>query len=96
MIIALIHIEKASLIHPMVLMLLGLIFSLYGKFTKKIVSFVGRAFILGGFLYLFSLDLIATKDFLHKYLWIFMVLFNGLGLCLMGFVLKKSSSPLVD
>ena len=77
-------IGQGQLIHPMVFVLLGFLFSIYGKFSIQAVSIVAWTYIVGGVLYAYL-----TK-FNLPHLWIYFTAYNGLSLIVMGIFLKKT------
>lgn len=76
------------LIHPMVFILLGLMFSLYGRFTIPAVSYIAYSYIILGSLYVYL-----NKTAEIPNLWIYMLVYNGLSYIAMGLLLRRSSAP---
>ena len=76
-------IGQGQLIHPMVFILLGFLFSLYGRFSIPAVSHIAWSYLVAGVGYAYL-----TK-FNLEHLWIAFVIFQGLSLVVMGLFLRK-------
>ncbi|MBI5631756.1 MAG: hypothetical protein HY921_12835 [Elusimicrobia bacterium] len=76
-------IGQGQLIHPMVFILLGFLFSLYGMFSISAVSYIAWSYLFCGVVYAYL-----TK-FNIPYLPLGFALYNGLSLIMMGFCLRK-------
>lgn len=76
-------INQGQLIHPVVFILLGLYFSLYGRFSIPAVSYIAWSYIIIGPLYAY-----ATKFDIPN-LWIYLTVYNGLSYVLMGVLLRR-------
>lgn len=70
----------------MVFILLGFLFSLYGRFSIPAVSVIAWSYLVGGVGYAYL-----TK-FNLEYLWIAFVLYQGLSLVVMGLFLRKEKA----
>lgn len=81
-------IEQYQLIHPIVFVLLGLLFNLYGRFTTKAVTYIAWSYIFLGFAYA-----LLTKMQIPN-LWIYMTVYNGLSYIAMGIFLLKERNNL--
>ncbi len=68
----------SELIAPMTLILVGCLYALFGQFTPTIVSVTACAFIAGGLAGIF----LTTLGIPH--LWMYLVVYQGLGCVLMG------------
>jgi hypothetical protein len=78
--------EQYQLIHPIVFILLGLLFNLYGRFTVKAVTMIAWSYIFLGFIY----ALLNKQHIPH--LWIYMTIYNGLSYIAMGIFLRKEKA----
>ena len=88
MVYVLSYVGEPQLIHPIVLVLLGLLFNLYGRFTIPVVNIISWSYIILGLLY-GALSKIAIPN-----LWIYMSLYNGLTYILMGVLLKREQKEI--
>lgn len=79
-------IQQWQFIHPMVFVFLGLMFSLYGKFTIPAVSYIAYSYIGLGFVYIY------LTQFHIPNLWIYMLVYNGLSYIAMGLFLRKEQA----
>ena len=70
-----------ELICPIILILVGCLFALFGQFTPFIVTAVACSYIIGGIIGIY----ISTLPIPH--LWMYLVSYLGLGLILMGLIL---------
>ena len=77
-------IGRYEFIHPLVLVVLGLMFSLYGRFTIPAVTYIAYSYIVLGFIYLYVSQMQVIPN-----LWIYIVVYNGLTYVLMGLFLKR-------
>jgi hypothetical protein len=84
--IALALVKQYQLIHPVVFILLGLMFSLYGRFTIPIVSYIAYSYIALGLVYIY------LNQMQIPYLWMYMVVYNGLSYIAMGVFLRKGNA----
>jgi hypothetical protein len=82
-IIALSVIGQFQLIHPITLILIGLLFNLYGKFTIPAVSYIAWSYIILGIAYI-----IMSKGQIPN-LWIYVTVYNGLSYVAMGMLLSR-------
>lgn len=78
-------IGQYQLIHPVVFVLLGFLFSLYGRFSIPAVSYIAWSYVVVGVAYAYL-----TK-FEVPNLWIYMTIYNGLGYVVMGAALRKEA-----
>ena len=78
-------IGQFQFIHPIVFLLLGFLFSLYGKYSIPAVTCISWTYTVAGVLYLYL-----TK-FHIPHLWVWFTLYNGLSYVLMGLFLCKAS-----
>lgn len=78
--------KQYQLIHPMVFIILGLMFSIYGRFTVPMVSYIAYSYIAFGLVYLY------LNQFEIPYLWAYMVVYNGLSYIVMGLFLRKQTA----
>ena len=83
MIIALSIVEEFQLIHPLVFILLGLLFNLYGRFTTNAMVYIAWSYIFLGFIYMILMK------YQIPHLWIYMTVYNGLSYIAMGLFLRK-------
>jgi hypothetical protein len=83
MIIALSVIGEFKLIHPVVFILLGLLFNLYGRFTINAMTYIAWSYIGLGFIYTL------LTQYQIPNLWIYMTVYNGLSYIAMGVLLRK-------
>ena len=75
--------NQAQLIYPFVLILLGLMFSIYGKFSIRVVSLFAWSYIFCGLLHLYLLK------FDIPFLSFYFLVYNGASYIAMGFLLDK-------
>ena len=78
-------IGQGQLIYPITLVLLGVLFSLYGRFSIPAVSWIAWSYIIGGLAYAWATPL----DIRH--MWIYMLLHHGLSYVVMGYLLQRAS-----
>lgn len=76
-------VNQGQLIHPLVFVLLGFLFYLYGQFSNKLVRLIAWSYIILGIFYIFM-----TK-FNIENLWIYFILYQGISLILLGNYLRK-------
>lgn len=79
-------IGKYEFIHPIVFVLLGLMWSLFGRFTIPAVTYIAYSYIGLGLIYLY------LNQMSIPYLWAYMVVYNGLSYFAMGLFLKKEQA----
>jgi len=77
-------INQGQLIHPVVFILLGLFFSLHGRFSIPAVSYIAWSYIIIGPLYAYM-----TK-FNIPNLWTYLTVYNGLSYVVMGLFLRRA------
>ena len=82
-ILILIPIGQGALVFPMAYLFLGILFSLYGKFSASKVSYIAWTYIILGLLYAYL-----TK-FNIAYLWVAFTTYLGLSYIIMGYFLCK-------
>jgi hypothetical protein len=73
-------------IHPIVFVLLGLMWSLFGRFTIPMVTYIAYSYIGLGLVYLY------LNQMHIPYLWAYMVAYNGISYFVMGLFLKKEQA----
>ena len=83
LVIVLSMVGQYQLIHSVTLILLGLLFNLYGRFTIPAVTYISWSYILIGLIY----AALSNQHF-HN-LWIAVLLYNGISYIVMGYLLKK-------
>jgi hypothetical protein len=83
-IVALLVIGQAQLAHPVVFILQGLLFNLYGRFSIPAVSWIAWSFIVVGIGYAL------LTPYQISNLWIYMLIYNGLAYVAMGFLLRRA------
>ncbi len=88
LIIALSVIGQFQLIHPVVFVLLGLLFNLYGKFTIPAVNYIAWSYTVLGIVY----AILSTEHVPH--LWIYMTVYNGLSYIVMGLLLRRDQKAI--
>jgi hypothetical protein len=71
----------AGLVIPIVLILVGCLYALFGQFSSYIVTVVAWSYILGGLAGIY----LSTLQITH--LWKYLVVFQGIGIIIMGLVL---------
>jgi hypothetical protein len=84
MIVAFVAIGQDQLIYPMVFILLGFLFSLYGRFSIPAVTYIAWSYILLGIAYAYL-----TKFHIEN-LAVLFGLYNGLSLVAMGLFLRRT------
>jgi hypothetical protein len=84
--IALSVIEQYALIYPMILLLLGIIYSIYGRFSIPQISYIAWAYIAAALSYIY----LSPNESSH--LWMFFTTFQGLSLILMGLFLNRAEA----
>ena len=77
-------IGQAQLIHPVVFLLLGFLFSIYGKFSIPAVSYIAWSYIFIGLIYAY------LTQFNLANAWVYFTVYNGLSYVLMGYFLRKA------
>lgn len=84
MIFMLAAIEQYQFIHPIVFILLGFLFSIYGRFSIPAVSYIAWSYIIVGLVctYLTRFNLPTA--------WIYFTTYNGLSLVAMGYFLRRA------
>ncbi len=75
--------NHSEFIYPVVLILLGLMFSILGKFSIPSVSYIAWSYIFCGLLHFYLIQ------FKIPYLGFYFLAYNGLSYILMGFLLSK-------
>lgn len=75
--------NQGAFIYPVVLILLGLMFSVFGKFSIPAVSYFAWSYIFCGLLHLY------LNQFHIPYLGFYFLFYNGLSYLLMGFLLSR-------
>lgn len=75
-------IGQIDLISPVVLILTGTLFVLYGQFSSRIVNVVAWANIIAGLIGIYA------TTYMIDHLWIYLVMYQGLTFIVMGFVLR--------
>lgn len=75
-------IKEYQLIHPVVFLLLGLMFSIYGRFSIPAVSYIAWSYIIGGLGYAY------LTRFEIPHLWVCFTIYNGLSYIAMGYFLR--------
>ena len=83
LVFVLISIKQAALIFPMIYILLGILYNLWGRFSNKIVLFISWSYILLGLVYLFC------TQYKIPYLWIYFSSYLGLSYIVMGLTLNR-------
>jgi hypothetical protein len=84
-IFVLIYLGQRNLMYPMVYILLGILFNLYGRFATKTVFYVSWSYIILGLAY------VALTSLNFQYLWVIFTTYMGLTYILMGIDLKNRS-----
>jgi hypothetical protein len=79
-------IHRYEFIHPIVFVLLGLMWSLFGRFTIPMVTYIAYSYIGLGLVYLY------LNQMSIPYLWAYMVAYNGISYFIMGLFLKKEQA----
>lgn len=79
-------VNQFQLIHPMSLILLGLMFSLYGRFTIPAVTYIAWTYIFIGLAYA------AVSNQNIPGLWIYLTAYNGISYFVMGWFLRKENN----
>ena len=77
-------IGQAQLIHPVVFLLLGFLFSIYGKFSIPAVSYIAWSYIFVGLIYAY------LTQYNLPNAWVYFTVYNGLSYVLMGYFLRKA------
>lgn len=77
-------IDQPQLIHPVVFLLLGILFILYGKFSIPAVTCIAWSYIVVGLAY----ALLTRYSFPN--MWVYFTVYNGLSYVLMGYFLRQA------
>jgi hypothetical protein len=75
--------NQSVIIYPVVFILLGLMFSIFGRFSIPAVSYIAWSYIFCGLLHFYLIQ------FNIPYLGIYFLVYNGLSYIFMGFLLSK-------
>lgn len=75
--------DQSEFIYPIVLILLGLMFSIFGRFTIPAISYIAWTYIFFGLLHFYLIQ------FNIPNLGYYFLVYNGLSYILMGFLLTK-------
>jgi len=78
--------EPGRFMLPFVLILVGILFNLYGRFSLKIISWISWSYIFLGLLYGFLTQYEATRN-----MWMFVTTYWGLSYIVMGYYLHKET-----
>ncbi|MCC2678418.1 MAG: rane protein [Pseudobdellovibrio sp.] len=84
--IAFAMVGKFELIHPVVFVLLGLMWCVFGRFSIPAVTYIAYSYIGLGLIYIY------LSQMQIPYLWAYMVVYNGLSYFAMGLFLKKEQA----
>lgn len=76
---------RGDLIYPFVLILIGLMFSVFGKFSIRAVTYIAWSYIALGLLFFYLLQ------FKIPYLALYFLGYNGISYFVMGYFLEKAS-----
>jgi hypothetical protein len=74
--------ENGTLIFPIILILLGILYNLLGQFTIKIVNFFSWTYIVAGLIFIYLI-----QHNLYSYIWIFFIIYLGATYIIMGLVM---------
>ncbi len=74
--------HNENLISPMVLILIGTLFTFFGQFTSRIVSTMAWSMIIAG------IGGILLMPYAIPHLWIYLIMYQGLSFVIMGYLLR--------
>jgi hypothetical protein len=77
----------SQLISPIVLIQVGILFSFFGRFTHYIVNVIAWSYIAAGIAGIYAANLVPN-------LWIYLVIYQGVLLIVMGVALRSEKSVL--